>query len=284
MSSAPRIILVGTKMAENVGAAARAMANFGFDDLWLVAPRCRLDDRAYALATHAGPVLDRATIVESTAYAVAGLTRVVGTTARVRKDDATPEHEPAAGLASLPEHGAGLMFGPEDFGLSNADLDLCQAYIRVPTADFASMNLAQAVNVICFAWFQGRAASVEVEDAGAPSGHAPAPRDEMERMYAQLADTLLRIGYTDPPRIDSVMRMMRGIFDAAQPRPRELAALRGLWSQVLWAARRAPSELPPVDTDASADAAVSVDDGEEDARGDGASGAGGRDPDRLGLG
>ncbi len=282
MTSAPRIILVGTKMAENVGAAARAMANFGFDDLWLVAPRCRLDERAYALATHAGSILDRARIVDATAEAVAGLTRVVGTTARARKDDATPEHGPAAGLASLPAEGAGLMFGPEDFGLSNADLDLCQAYIRIPTADFASMNLAQAVNVICFAWFQRRAA-IEA-DAAAAAGDVPAPREDMERMYAQLADTLLRIGYTDPPRIDSVMRMMRGVFDRAKPRPRELAALRGLWSQVLWAARRDPEELPSVPESGSGDEAVQADAGDEGPRDGRPSGADGAGADRSQLG
>ena len=165
--SGPRIILVGTKMAENVGAAARAMANFGLSELWLVAPRCRLDRRAYALATHAAPILDEAAIVATSAEAVAGLTRVIGTTARPRKDDATPELLPEAGLATLPPSGGGLMFGPEDFGLANEDLDRCQAYVRIPTAAFSSLNLAQAVNGLAYAWYR------QNHDEDAPAPRAP---------------------------------------------------------------------------------------------------------------
>lgn len=233
-----RIVLVRPKSSANVGAAARALKNFGLDDLVLVAPRCRLDRQAYALASHAGDVLDSARIVATVAEAVADRTRVLGTTAQGRASESFLAYDPSAGLATLPEPGGALLFGPEDHGLSNDDLDHCQGHITIPTADYASINLAQAVNILACAWFRLR------HDQAEPPPVELASREQHERMYRQLIEVMQLIGYTDERRADSVERLFRGIFDRAGLTPRELAALRGLWQQTAWAAEQPPERLP----------------------------------------
>ncbi|MEX2535588.1 MAG: RNA methyltransferase [Trueperaceae bacterium] len=239
----PRIILVGTKHSGNLGSVARAMKNFGLDDLVLVAPRCKVDRQAYAMASHAGDVLDGARTVPDTAQALSGCTLVLGTTAR---DRASPSYEiltPRVAAARLPSQGGAIMFGPEDTGLSNTDLDRCQVAVRIPTAEYASLNLAQAVNVMAYEWFVRDAAGDEPLDSTQEEPRA-APREEFEPMIAQLMETLLYIGYTDELKAGSVEHMFRRLLDRASPTSREIAALRGLWSQTHWAANQPVEALP----------------------------------------
>ncbi len=235
----PRIILVGSKNSANVGAAARAMKNFGFTDLYLASPRCTIDAQARALASHAGDVLDDAVITVGLAAALAGCTWAVGTTARGRASENNVVLDAEAGLRQLPAEGSALVFGPEDTGLSNADLDLCQAYITIPTADYASINLAQAVNILCYQWFQLQQAGTEFQESA-----GLAARDQLEGMYGQLMATLHHIGYTDRLRAAGVEHMYRRLFDRARLTAHEVAALRGLWSQTRWAADQPPERVP----------------------------------------
>lgn len=235
---APRIVLVRPKLSENVGAAARAMKNFGLHEMLLVGPRCRVDRSARALASHAGDVLDDAREVADLDEALEGCSWAIGTSARTRRSEAVRQLTVGEALATLPADGA-VVFGPEDHGLSNEELDRCQVLLRIPTAAYASINLAQAVNIVAFAWYT-RAA----EDAPAPETADAAPREDVERMYRQLVELWHLIGYTDDAREEATLRLFRGIFDRARLRPRELAALRGLWAQSAWAAQREPEDLP----------------------------------------
>lgn len=242
----PRIVLVRTKESANVGAAARAMLNFGLRDLWLVAPRCRIDHRSYALASHAEDVLRGATVVDGLDDALAGVTVVAGTSARLRKAENYVVRSPREAAPVLGT-GAAVLFGPEDHGLSNDELTRCQLHVVIPTVDFSSLNLAQAVLVVAYelalARHEGQVA--RVGDEAGPSEaarHGAATRDQMERFYDQLAETMLLIGYTDPHRKAGIMRLFRGLVDRAAPDARELAALRGLASQASWAARERGDE------------------------------------------
>ena len=234
-----RIVLVRPKASENVGAAARAMKNFGLRELVLVAPRCRVDRAARALASHAGDVLDAARTVGDLDEALAGTRWAVGTSARPRASEAVREHAPDDGLATLPNEGGALVFGPEDHGLANDELDRCQALIRIPTAAYASVNLAQAVNLLSYRWFETRRAG-----PGPSEGPEIAERDQMERMYGQLVKLWHLIGYTDAQREAATLRLFRGLLDRARPTRREVAAFRGLVSQAAWAAERDPELLP----------------------------------------
>lgn len=242
-----RIVLVRPKNPENVGAAARAMKNFGHAELWLVAPRCRRDRRAYALASHAGDVLDAAREVDDLDAALAGTTWVLGTTARSRLDG-FEIRAPRDGLGDLPDDGGALVFGPEDTGLERAELERCQGVLRIPTAAYASLNLAQAVNVVLYERFQQGAPPAGEGEAEEP----PAPRETVEAMVAQLRGLLHRIGYTDAQRERAALHNFRRLFDRAALRPRDVDLLRGLLRQAAWAAEQPPErlpEVPPADPD-----------------------------------
>ena len=252
----PRIVLVRSKDSANVGAAARAMKNFGLDDLVLVAPRCRIDARAHALASHAGDILDAARVVESVGEAIGDLRFVLGTSARRRDNESLPVWAPRQAAQHVQGTDVAVLFGPEDHGLSNDELDLCQGYVSIPTADYASLNLAQAVLLVAYEVHLARpregrpeAAAHTVADApslqlGAPPTAERAPREQLERFYAQLVDVFHRIGYTDVQRERAILRLYRGLFDRVALTSREVAALRGLASQVLWAADQPPERLP----------------------------------------
>lgn len=244
-------MLVRTKDSANVGAAARAMHNFGLDDLWLVSPKCRIDERARALASHSEELLESAKIVGSLEEALADVTLVAGTSARARRAPSYAVTGPREAAPRLLERAA-VLFGPEDHGLANEELTRCQLHVVVPTADFSSLNLAQAVLVVAY---EAHVARLENEQGevrqsapavlGGRTGDDPAPRDQLEAFYAQFGEALLRIGFTDQPRLLSVMRMFRAVFDRAQLSAHELSALRGLASQVKWAADQPPEKLPP---------------------------------------
>lgn len=245
----PRIILVGTKESANVGAVARAMLNFGLDDLVLVAPRCAIDARSRALATHAGEVLDSARVMSTLAEAVADKRFVFGTSARQRTAENFPVRTPREAAPALLEPSVAIVFGPEDHGLDNADLNLCQAHVIIPTAEFSSLNLAQAVVVVAYEVFQARTGTATQEAprmaAGARDGVVGrADRDQLEGLYAHLLDTFHLVGFTDASRARSIDRLMRGMFDRVALAPREVAALRGFLSQVAWATRQPPEVFP----------------------------------------
>ena len=212
------------------------MKNFGLSDLYLVAPQRPLGKRAFALASHAGDVLERAVQCDTLAEAVAGCKLVLGTTARARTSNQRV-YSAREAAQTLPAEEVAVMFGPEDFGLSNEDLDHCQGYIQIPTSDYASLNLAQAVQLVAYEWFVAhrKEGGQEVKDLS-----ELAPRESLEPMYAQLMDTLHLIGYTDVQREASARELFRGIFDRAELSEREVLALRGLWRQATWAAKNLP--------------------------------------------
>jgi tRNA/rRNA methyltransferase len=249
-----RFVLVRPKESGNVGAAARAIKNFAFAELAWVAPRCQLDAKAKARASHAGDVLDNIQTFDTLAAAVADCQLALATTARSRvaedivytpRQAATTFAQPFAG-----EQRVALVFGPEDFGLSNDDLMHCQASITIPTGEYASLNLAQAVQVLAYEWYVTGLLEPDSDtvsgtaDAGAADIVPAVARAEYEAMYVQLGDVLHLIGYTDAQREKSALTLFRNVFDSATMTERDVAAVRGLWRQVAWAARQNPDNLP----------------------------------------
>ena len=214
-----------------MGACARAMKNFGLSDLFLVAPQRQVGATARALASHAGDVLEEAVYCDTLEEAVTDLKLVLGTTARPRAAEGQV-YTLREAATTFPAEGVGIMFGPEDFGLSNDDLAHCQGYIRIPTAAYASLNLAQAVGLVAYEWFAAHA-----EETHSPDLTDLAPRDELEPFYTQLLSTLHLIGYTDAQRERSADRLFRSVFDRAGLSSREVLALRGLCRQIVWAVK-----------------------------------------------
>lgn len=154
----PAIILIRPQMGENIGAAARAMWNFGLDRMRIVDPRDGWpNSRATALASGAGRLLDEATIHDTTADALKDCNFVFATTARARgltQMVMTPERamEHARALIDAGQK-VGIMFGPERAGLENEDIAHADALISVPVnPEFASLNLAQCVLLTAYEW------------------------------------------------------------------------------------------------------------------------------------
>ena len=152
----PVFILVKPQMAENVGAVARAMLNFGFLNLRLVSPReNHLSDKALAMAAGAGRVLDQAQVFENLAEACRDLNEILATSARDRykyKDVVDPISGCDTILQSCARgYKVGILFGGERAGLSNEDLFLAKRLIRIPSSPiFSSLNLAQSVLLMCY--------------------------------------------------------------------------------------------------------------------------------------
>lgn len=226
------IVLVQPNISENIGAAARAMCNMGLARLRLVAPpRCDLT-RVVKMAT--GPAIEVVEAMEhfdSLPDAVGDCNWVVGTTARVGDRRRTIHHPArmAEMLAAVTaENRAAILFGPEDRGLTNEDLRLCHSLVTIPTAGFASLNLAQAVMVICWELFRCR--------LPVPAEHLPrlANRFELEAMYAQLTDVLTRIGFINPDNPDHFMNNLRHFGTRMRLRAKEVQIIRGICRQIDW--------------------------------------------------
>jgi tRNA/rRNA methyltransferase len=227
------VVLVSPKTPGNIGSAARAMLNMGASDLRLVAPRCNhLDPQAVALAVHAADLLRGARVYPTLRDALADRDLSVGTSARLRSDLPAPRHpaqvRPLVRAASAPA----LVFGPEETGLINSDLEQCQVTVRVPTGDYASLNLAQAVLLVCYEFLQAQ------DDLPAHSRgtveRKTATREEMEAMYGHLQETMRLIGYTDAVRARHTLRLWRAMLDRALMSSAESRLFRGFLRQVHW--------------------------------------------------
>jgi tRNA/rRNA methyltransferase len=182
-TTTPAIILCEPQLGENIGAAARAMANFGLADLRLVSPRDGWpNEKADAMAAGAAYVLQGARVFSSVREAVGDLKFVLATTARDRAV-AKPVLTPAAAAARLRRAAAegvpaGVLFGGERSGLDNDEIALADAIVTVPTDPrFSSLNLGQAVLLLGYEWFRaGDATPPERIDHGMA---LPAPREEL---------------------------------------------------------------------------------------------------------
>ncbi len=230
----PAIILVRPQMGENIGAAARAMANFGLSDLRIVAPRDGWPNpAAEAMAAGGLAIVEGARAYDSATAAVADLNRVWAATARRRdmlKPEVTPERA-AADLRALPESEAGgVLFGPERAGLDNDEAALADAILRAPTASGgASINLAQCVLLVAYEWFKAEAGA---PGPVMPEGRTrPATRDELEGFFEHLTGELDRCGFLrNRQRRPIVVRNIRNLFLRAGLFEREVRTLRGVVS------------------------------------------------------
>lgn len=208
------------------------MLNMGARDLRLVAPRCDpLSEEARRMAVHAGELLQDAQIFPDLRSAIADRDVAVASTARERKNLPPPRAPGALRPLVASAHAPALVFGPEESGLTSEDIALCQGAVRIPTGEYASLNLAQAVLLCCYEFLQASDTP--------PLEYQAASRNEMEGMYDHLLEFMLRTGYTDAQRAPQMMRQWRTLLDRARPNSRETQFLRGLWQQGLWAANKA---------------------------------------------
>jgi tRNA/rRNA methyltransferase len=231
----PAIILVKPQMGENIGAAARAMLNFGLGDMRIVAPRDGWpNDAARAMASRADEVLDHAQLFDTTEEAIADLNQVYATTARGRelsKPVLPPRTMAEQGTAAIGGgQKVGILFGGERAGLDNDDVALARAVVQVPANPaFASLNLAQAVLLCSYEW---RLASLEGANSAADfdAASAPVAAGQMTAFNEFLADELDRSGFFNliEDKRPTMLRNIRAMFHRAELRDHEVRTLFGV--------------------------------------------------------
>jgi tRNA/rRNA methyltransferase len=234
------VVLVEPREPGNIGAAARALANAGLSRLVLVRPAPHLVPDAFRMALAARPILEAAPVHDDLGAALAGFTLVAGTTRRTgasRRERTGPRALAAELLAAAADGEVAVLFGREECGLTNAELQYCQRLVTIPSSDgFPSLNLAQAVMVVAYELF-----SAAAEGAGrARAGGRPrrATSAHLEELYAHMEAVLLDIGYLHGSNPRRMMGAFRRLFGRAGLDEREVKALRGVFRQVAWAARR----------------------------------------------
>jgi tRNA/rRNA methyltransferase len=234
MNFSPAIILARPQLGENIGAAARAMANFGLTDLRLVAPRDGWpNEKAHAMAAGAAYIVEGARVFDNLGDALADLQLVYATTARLRgvaKPVLTPA-EAANRMRAVSAQGVktGLLFGSERSGLDNDEVMLASAIITVPTSpDFSSLNLGQAVLLNAYEWLRsGDTTPAERIEHGGQA--RPATNEEMRHLFEHLEDELLKSGFLYPPdMVGQVRRNLRAMLTRANFTDQEVSTLRGV--------------------------------------------------------
>ncbi len=228
------IVLVEPQSPGNVGMVCRAMKNMGLAGLRLVNP-CPIDHpEALKFAVSARDLLEAAVVYPSLAEALADCPFSVATTRRhgkYRQEICTPAEIVAKVEATGGTGRTAFVFGREDSGLTTEEVALCRWQATIPTSDeYGSLNLSQAVLIFCYELFTAAGGTVPRLE------RLPAPAGELESLYEHMERSLLRIGFLNPQNPDHLMRTLRRIFARAELDSREVAVLRGMMSQVDWAA------------------------------------------------
>lgn len=239
-----RIVMVRTSHPGNVGAAARAMANFGLEDMWCVAPQCnpRCAD-ARQRAVRGAPILDNVQVVDDLAEALADCHTTIATTRRTGQNR---QHvrcvTDLADMCSAQPSDAqiAIVFGSEEHGLHNPEIAQCQQGIAIPTQDACpSLNLAQAVGIVAYELQRGT--------CSVPA-HVPvlAEHGQLEGFFVQLEAALGGIGFFPHGEPFHVMRQVRRALYRAEMTETEVALFRGIAQQIAWAGQHVAGAL---DTD-----------------------------------
>jgi len=231
-SQPPCIILDKPQMGENIGAVARAMANFGLSDLRLVNPRDGWpQERAWATASGAEWPLNAARVYDSVEAAISDLHLVYATTARPRELQ-TPILTPREACAELVREVSagrqvGLLFGGERAGLETADIALCQSVVTLPIdPKFRSLNLAQAVIILAYEWRMSLTAGVPPAFRDAPP---PAEAAAMLGLYEHFENELDAAGFFHPPeKKPSMVQNLRSALARARFSDQEVRTFRGV--------------------------------------------------------
>jgi len=231
------VVLVNTSHPGNIGASARAMKNMGLSKLALVGPKEFPSGVAIGRAASAVEILDRASVVDSLAEAVADCGLVIGASARSRRITwplLTPAECGRRAAAEAGKHPVALVFGREDTGLSNEELQLCHYHVRIPTnPEYPSLNLAAAVMVICYELRR----AVEADEAGDETlerewDQPLATAHDLERFYSHLEQVLVAVDFHNPENPRQLMQRLRRLFGRIRIDTMEMNILRGMLGHI----------------------------------------------------
>ncbi len=235
------VILHRPRIPENIGAAARAACNMGISRLVLVAPEdCDLT-RILKMATHAAAhLVENMEVYPDLSAALQPYNYVVGTTARTggqRQEFKTPRELAVELLPMCANNRIALLFGPEDRGLTNAQLRYCHLLVIIPTAGFSSLNLAQAVMILCYELLL---ASDKQAERFVPR---LANQHELEGMYEHLKEIFVKINFINSENPDFWMQNIRRFFARVGLRARDVKIIRGICRQIDWYTQQRLEEM-----------------------------------------
>jgi len=227
-----RVVLVEPLYSGNVGSVARVMRNFGFSELVLLNP-CVLDNPARVMAVHAYDIIENARIEFSLEDALAGSNTIIGTTGLAGKTDNKHMRTPALSPRELKQKLTGksgtvsLIFGREDRGLMNEELEFCDIVVNIPTnPEYTSMNLSHAVAVVLYELCDVEGGEVYLAD-----------HFDIELLYEHIDEVLTDIEYKEHKE-DKTKLMLRRIFGRAELTGREVQTLRGILRRIQWKLNR----------------------------------------------
>ena len=232
MLSRIKIVLVETTHPGNIGAVARAMKNMKMDNLCLVKPKIFPSADATARASGSDDLLAQAKVFNNLQEAIADCSVVFGASARCRTiswPEMTPRECAQSCVVNKPESKAAIVFGRENSGLKNHELDLCHFLLRIPcNSEYSSLNIAAAVQIVCYELFL--ASDLPEQSVIGDKGIEPlATAAQMESFYEHLHQTLIDIGFMHPDKSKSIMRRLRRIYNRVQLDTKELDILRGIF-------------------------------------------------------
>ncbi|MDC9729440.1 MAG: RNA methyltransferase [Methyloprofundus sp.] len=224
-----RIVLVETSHPGNIGAVARAMKNMCMTELYLVQPKIFPSAEATSRASGADDLLANAVVCESIQEAVADCEIVIGASARTRSisvPELLPRECAEKIVVEAQNKNIALLFGRENSGLKNHELDLCQSLLSIPSnSEYSSLNLAAAVQVVCYELMV--ATNIDVSKPKEPENPL-ASSAQMESFFDHLYQTLDEIGFLNPEKSTSIMRRLRRLYHRANLDTKELDILRGI--------------------------------------------------------
>ncbi|MGY5452875.1 tRNA (cytosine(32)/uridine(32)-2'-O)-methyltransferase TrmJ [Agarivorans sp. MS3-6] len=225
-----RVVLVGTSHSGNIGSAARAMKTMGLRHLYLVAPEAEIDGKSVALSAGASDVLGGTTIVDDLAEAIADCQLVVGASARSRTLDWPMLDGREAGVKLASEAktaNVAIVFGRENSGLNNAELQQCHFHVCVPAnPEYSSLNLAMAVQLISY---EVRMAHLDLENTHPENVVEDYPHaDDLERFYQHFEQSIADSGFIIKPHPGKVMEKVRRMFNRIRMEKQELNVMRGI--------------------------------------------------------
>jgi len=237
---------VETSHPGNIGGAARAMKTMGLSQLWLVRPTRYPDPQADWRAAGALDVLERAVVVDSVDAAIGDCTYVIGTSTRSRRIPwpLSTAREFATELRDRPNAGpVAILFGRETSGLTNDELQRCNTHLQIPAnPDYPSLNVAMAVQVVCYELYQAQATPSE---SAAPSwDREPATARAIEALLAHWQTVLTRVEFVEPSNPGQVMTRLRRLLLRVRADETEVAMLRGALTEIERALDRAQSPAP----------------------------------------
>lgn len=235
------VILNRPRFPENIGAAARCCRNMGIPKLMVVSPENLDRERMLRMATsEAEDLIEKLVVYDRLEDALASFNYAVGTTARTgrqRRPTDTPRTLPIRLAPLSQKNRIAIVFGSENWGLSNEDLRHCHFLVTIPTASFSSINLAQSVMIICYELFMADAP----QELFKPK---IATIQETEGMYQHLEEVLLAIGFIHQRSPDYWMTNVRRLLSRLDLRSREVRLVRGFCRQILWAMGERRLQVP----------------------------------------